>query len=81
MGGVDISFVKEQPEEACAALVVLQLPSLEVRRHTAVHNPLHCIRDCSWMSKMVDAGCVSRNYFSKPEIYGRIQFRLEIKTL
>ena len=30
VGGVDISFVKDSETEACAALVVLSLPSLEV---------------------------------------------------
>ena len=31
VGGVDISFVKGDNVNACAALVVLKLPSLEVR--------------------------------------------------
>jgi deoxyinosine 3'endonuclease (endonuclease V) len=30
IGGVDISFVKEDNENACAALIVLNFPQLEV---------------------------------------------------
>ena len=32
VGGVDISFVKGDNVNACAALVILKLPSLEVRK-------------------------------------------------
>lgn len=30
IGGVDISFVKDDPDHACACLVVLSFPKLEV---------------------------------------------------
>ena len=30
VGGVDISFVKDDPDHACACLVVLSFPELEV---------------------------------------------------
>ena len=30
IGGVDISFVKDDPDHACACLVVLSFPELEV---------------------------------------------------
>ena len=35
IGGVDISFIKGDNVNACATLVVLEYPSLEVNRHYA----------------------------------------------
>ena len=38
VGGADISFVKDDPINACAALVVLSFPSLEVCRNINVKS-------------------------------------------
>jgi len=49
LGGVDISFVAEEPSRAFAALIVLEYPSLKVRalhacsaEHTCVHAAVCC---------------------------------------
>ena len=38
VGGVDISFKKESPDQACAMLVVLSYPDLEVRGLLVTQN-------------------------------------------
>lgn len=38
VGGVDISFVKGDEKHACAALVILSYPKLEVRYQLTNHN-------------------------------------------
>ncbi len=40
IGGMDISFVKDDPINACACLVVLEFPSLEVREFSC--NAVDC---------------------------------------
>jgi hypothetical protein len=51
IGGVDISFVKDNNEDACASLIVMSFPDFKVRRHgdcigdPVVEAPRDCIGD------------------------------------
>lgn len=40
VGGVDLSFIKGDDVNACAQLVVLSYPDLEVSSHTTIYWPL-----------------------------------------
>ena len=54
IGGVDVSFIKGNDVDACACLVVLEYPSLQVgpslQHQCAAHSARLCMRTLRWCS-------------------------------
>ena len=54
IGGVDVSFIKGNDVDACACLVVLEYPSLQVgpslHDQCAAHSARLCMRTLRWCS-------------------------------
>ncbi len=53
IGGVDVSFIKGNDVDACACLVVLEYPSLQVIRlslRCTAHTARSCMRTLRWCS-------------------------------
>ena len=46
VAGVDISFVKESPNQACAMITVLNFPELKVGQPPRVSIPSTCMSAC-----------------------------------